>query len=382
MNIATPTTVAWVGGPPGRVRLLDQTRLPLETHHIEVDTVQGMVDAIRRLAVRGAPAIGVAAAWGVLLGLQHGLQYGVERAGVERAGVERDGVERDGARLAELLRTTCADLAAARPTAINLFWALERMQNHGLARLAAGADGRQLFDALLQEAQTIHDEDVRQCRRMGELGEPFVPDGAAILTHCNAGALATGGMGTALAPIYVAKERGKNVAVYADETRPLLQGARLTAWELQQAGVAVTLITDGMAARVMSEGLVRAVFVGSDRVAANGDVCNKIGTLGVAVLARHFGLPFYVVAPTSTFDPRVPNGARIPIEERPAEEVSEGFGRRTAPRGVAVYNPAFDVTPAELVTAIITEVGVLERPDRVGVDRLLRERGHLALPVA
>jgi len=372
MNIATPTTVAWVGGPPGRVRLLDQTRLPLETHHIEVDTVQGMVDAIRRLAVRGAPAIGVAAAWGVLLGLQHGLQYGVERAGVERA----------GARLAELLRTTCADLAAARPTAINLFWALERMQNHGLARLAAGADGRQLFDALLQEAQTIHDEDVRQCRRMGELGEPFVPDGAAILTHCNAGALATGGMGTALAPIYVAKERGKNVAVYADETRPLLQGARLTAWELQQAGVAVTLITDGMAARVMSEGLVRAVFVGSDRVAANGDVCNKIGTLGVAVLARHFGLPFYVVAPTSTFDPRVPNGARIPIEERPAEEVSEGFGRRTAPRGVAVYNPAFDVTPAELVTAIITEVGVLERPDRVGVDRLLRERGHLALPVA
>ncbi|MBI1381324.1 MAG: S-methyl-5-thioribose-1-phosphate isomerase [Planctomycetaceae bacterium] len=355
-----PATVAWLGARPGRVRLLEQTLLPLETRFLELETVPQMVDAIRRLAVRGAPAIGVAAGYGALLGVQH----------MVRAST---------AELVQRLVEDCRTLVAARPTAVNLFWALERMESAGKAAHARGLDAAAALDTLFAEAEAIHREDADQCRRMGELGAPYVPDGVAVLTHCNAGALATGGMGTALAPIYVAHSQGKRVSVYADETRPLLQGARLTAWELSQAGVPVTLITDNMAARVMSEGRVGAVFVGSDRIAANGDVCNKIGTFGVAVLARHHNLPFYVVAPTSTFDPTVPTGAEIPIEEREPEEVTEGFGRRTAPTGVRVYNPAFDVTPAELVTAIITEAGVIERPDRTRVLELLSRARHRAL---
>jgi methylthioribose-1-phosphate isomerase len=212
---------------------------------------------------------------------------------------------------------------------------------------------------------------------MGELGAALLADGARVLTHCNAGALATGGIGSALAPVYVACEQGKRVEVWADETRPLLQGARLTAWELQRAGVEVTLITDGMAARVLGEGRIDAVLVGADRIARNGDVCNKIGTYGVAILAREHGVPFYVVAPTSTFDPSIPDGSKIPIEERAAEEVSEGFGRRTAPEGVRVYNPAFDVTPARLVTAIVTEHGIVEAPDEARVAALLARAGRL-----
>ncbi len=348
----TVETLSWLGSLPGRCRLLDQTRLPLEVVHLELDHLDGMVDAIRRLAVRGAPAIGIAAAYGLLLGIQH-----------SRAG--------DTAALMEEIAGVSKTLADARPTAVNLFWALERMQNRAAREARSGVSREALLAALLEEALAIHREDADQCARMGEYGAPLVPDGGTVLTHCNAGALATGGMGTALAPIYVAHRAGKRVSVLADETRPLLQGARLTAWELSQAGVPVTLITDNMAARMMALGRVQAVFVGSDRIAANGDVCNKIGTYGVAVLARHHGIPFYVVAPLSTFDGRMPSGAGIPIEERAAEEVTEGLGRRIAPPGVPVENPAFDVTPAALVTAIVTEAGVVEHPDAAGVARIL-----------
>lgn len=345
-------TIEWRSGPPGYARLIEQTRLPSEAVYLDVHDVPAMVDAIYRLAVRGAPAIGVAAAYGVLLGVQG------------RSG------DRPEALLAHL-DAVVRQLAAARPTAVNLFWALKRMQARACAVAAQGADSARIIAALFAEAQAIHREDAEQCRRMGELGAPLIRDGMRLLTHCNAGALATGGIGTALAPLYTAWAAGRRFEVFADETRPLLQGARLTAYELSQAGIPVTLITDNMAGRVMSEGRVDAVFVGSDRIAANGDVCNKIGTYSVAVLARHHGIPFYVVAPLSTFDAEVATGAEIPIEERPASEVTHGFGKQTAPAGVRVYNPAFDVTPAGLVSAIITEAGILERPDRAGVRRLL-----------
>jgi methylthioribose-1-phosphate isomerase len=346
-------TLTWEGGRPGYVRMIDQTRLPLELVQLEVRTVPEMVDAIRRLAVRGAPAIGVAAAFGLLLGLQ-----------------DHDGRDRDDV----LGRTqeTAATLAKARPTAVNLFWALERMVARARADHRAGRDGAALVDGLFAEARAIFDEDRSICRRIGEVGAALLADGATVLTHCNAGALATADYGTALAPIYVARDAGKRVAVYADETRPLLQGARLTAWELAEAGIDVTLITDSMAGRVLHEGRIDAVLVGADRIARNGDVCNKIGTYSVAVLARENGVPFYVCAPLSTFDATLDHGGLIPIEERAPEEVTEGFGRRTAPAGVKVYNPAFDVTPAALVTGIVTEVGVIERPDTAAVEDALR----------
>jgi methylthioribose-1-phosphate isomerase len=331
--------------------MIEQTLLPGEHRRIDVKTVPEMVAAIRRLAVRGAPAIGVAAAFGLLLGLE---------------GVREE--DADGA--LGRVREVAATLARSRPTAVNLFWALDRMVARAEAereRTGAGA-GEAIVSGLFDEAQTIHREDQAACRSMGEHGAALIEDGWTILTHCNAGALATAGMGTALAPIYRAVEDGKEVSVYADETRPLLQGARLTSWELMQAGIDVTLITDSTAARVFSEGRIDAVIVGSDRIAGNGDVCNKIGTYGVAILAREHGVPFFVVAPRSTFDASLASGAEIPIEERSAEEVTCGFGQRTAPEGVQVYSPAFDVTPARLVTAIVTEVGVIEEPtkERVG----------------
>ena len=349
-------TLSWVGGCPGHVRMIEQTLLPGQHVDLEVKTVPAMVDAIYRLAVRGAPAIGVAAAFGVLLGIQELGQRSAD----------------------EVLATTrevCTTLAGARPTAVNLFWALDRMKARAAREHAAGADGARLVAALFEEAHAIYDGDRATCRRMGEIGAELIQDGWTLLTHCNAGALATAGMGTALAPIYCAAEQGKRVQVYADETRPLLQGARLTAWELMQGGIDVTLITDNMMARVMYEGRIDAVFVGSDRIARNGDVCNKIGTYGVALAAREHGIPFYVVAPLSTFDPSLDSGDGIPIEERPAEEVTEGFGRRTAPVGVKVYAPAFDVTPARLVTAIVTEVGLIEAPNMERVEAALAAGG-------
>lgn len=353
-------TLRWVGDRPGFVEMVDQTRLPEEHVQLAVRTVDEMRDAIRRLAVRGAPAIGVAAAYGVLLGVQ-----------------ELD--ETDAANVVGVAQEVAATLAKARPTAVNLFWALDRMKRRAEREFVAKRSGAQIVAALFEEARAIHAEDRAQCRAMGEHGVALLKDGCTVLTHCNAGALATGGMGTALAPIYVARERGMAVQVYADETRPLLQGARLTAWELVQAGVDVTLITDNMAASLMASGRVDLVLVGSDRIARNGDVCNKIGTYGVAVLARQHGIPFYAVAPLSTFDASIASGAEIPIEERGAEEVTHGFGRCTAPKGVKVWNPAFDVTPARLVTAIVTEVGVIERPDTAKVEAALA-RGGVAIP--
>ena len=350
-------TIRWQGACPGCVRILEQTLLPNETRYVELREVSEMFDAIRRLAVRGAPAIGVAAAYGVLLGVQHAQDSSPDS-------------------VIALTDNVAAHLAEARPTAVNLFWSLERMAARARRDHARRASTSEIIAGLFQEAHGIFEEDRVVCRRIGEVGAPLISHGTAILTHCNAGALATADYGTALAPVYVATEQKKRVHVYADETRPLLQGARLTAWELMQAGIEVTLITDSMAGRVMSEGKVAAVFVGADRIARNGDVCNKIGTYSVAVLAREHKLPFYVCAPLSTFDPRIESGAQIPIEERDPREITEGFGARTAPVGVQVYNPAFDVTPARLVSGIVTEVGLIPRPNRENVLAALRRGGR------
>jgi methylthioribose-1-phosphate isomerase len=339
-------TVEWVPHHPprlvpGHVRLIDQTRLPLETAFLDTADVREVWTAIKTLQVRGAPAIGVAAAMAVAAAAQHAAAAPTE----------------------ELLRAVdaaAAYLATSRPTAVNLFWALDRMKQtaHRNAHRPAAA----LAEILAAEAVRIRDEDAAMCRAIGEHGAALLKDGDTVLTHCNAGGLATAEFGTALAPIYVAAGQGKRVRVFADETRPLLQGARLTAWELMQAGIDVTLICDNMAALVMKEGRISAVMVGADRIAANGDTANKIGTYGVAVLAHAHGIPFYVLAPSSTFDLKTPTGAGIPIEERASEEVTEGFGRRTAPAGVKVYSPAFDVTPAPLIAAIVCEKGILRPP--------------------
>ncbi len=322
---------------PGHLRILDQTLLPTEVVYIDTVDQEAIWNAIKILQVRGAPAIGVAAAMGVAAAAQE-----------QRTGSVKDV-------LAAVDQSTDY-LATSRPTAVNLFWALDRMRR--VAHASTATSGNELARELVREAIAVRDEDLAMCRAIGEHGAGLLKEGDTILTHCNAGGLATSGYGTALAPIYVAQEQGKPVRVYADETRPLLQGARLTAWELMQAGVDVTLICDNMAAQVMKEGRIDIVFVGADRIAANGDAANKIGTYGVALLAKAHNIPFYVLAPTSTIDPDAQSGAEIPIEERGAEEITEGFGRRTAPQGVRVYAPAFDVTPAPLITGIITESGI------------------------
>ncbi|MDZ4199458.1 MAG: S-methyl-5-thioribose-1-phosphate isomerase [Kiritimatiellia bacterium] len=327
---------------PGRLRYLDQTRLPLERIERESDDAGEIREAIRSLQIRGAPAIGVGAALGL--------------AAVASADPARE--------LQTLLRRveeTADFLATARPTAVNLFWALDRMRARARSGGARTAD--ELRMELVREALAIREEDAAMCRAIGEHGAALLPDGATVLTHCNAGGLATAELGTARAPVYVATEQGRKIRVIADETRPLLQGARLTAWELRQAGMDVTLICDGAAAQVMREGRVDLVLVGADRIAANGDAANKIGTYSVAVNAAAHGIPFYVAAPTSTIDWTLPDGSGIPIEQRDPREITEGFGRRTAPEGVAVYNPAFDVTPARLIRAILCEHGLIAPAD-------------------
>jgi methylthioribose-1-phosphate isomerase len=332
-----PTTLRWEGEVDGHLALLDQTRLPNEVVEFHCHTVDEAWDAIKRLVVRGAPAIGVAAGYAVCLSVKNGC-----------ASVH-DVVE------------ACRYLATSRPTAVNLFWALARMRR--VAEAATAADGPALAELLLAEARAIHEEDRQMCAAMGRHGADLLadlPKGAGILTHCNAGALATGGDGSGLSPVFELARRGKRPHVWVDETRPLLQGARLTAWELMQRGIDCTLICDSMAAHVMHSGKIQAAIVGADRIAANGDAANKIGTYGVAVLAEAHSVPLYVVAPTSTIDMALATGDEIPIEERAAEEVTEGFGRRTAPTGVKVYNPAFDVTPYRLIQAIVTERGVFE----------------------
>ncbi|MCE9594953.1 MAG: S-methyl-5-thioribose-1-phosphate isomerase [Planctomycetes bacterium] len=351
-------TIHWEGDRPGFARIIDQTLLPTELKILDLKTVDDMFDAIKRLAVRGAPAIGVAAGYGVLLGIQG-----------HANGSADDVFGRT--------KETCAWLARARPTAVNLFWALERMAARAARDYGAKKNGREIVDGLFDEAHTIWREDREICRKIGAVGADLLKDGDTVLTHCNAGALATADYGTALAPIYVARDQGKTLRVFADETRPLLQGARLTAWELHEAKIDVTLITDNMAGRVMFEGKIDAVFVGADRIAKNGDTANKIGTYSVAVLAREHGIPFYVCAPLSTFDTKIAHGDEIPIEERGADEITQGFGKRTAPLGVKVYNPAFDVTPARFIRGIITEVGIIERPNTARVEEALRRGGRL-----
>ncbi len=346
-------TITWEGSLPGFVTMVEQTKLPLEFNIIEVRTVEDMWDRIKRLDVRGAPAIGVAAALGTILGVQ----------GVEGTRQEFD------VKLDEVTDY----LATSRPTAVNLFWSLERMKRY--SREHPGSDTQEIKRGLLGEAVLILDEDKKICRKLGEHGQKLIKDGETALTHCNAGGLATADFGTALAVFFAAAEAGKKIHVYADETRPLLQGARLTAWELMQEKIDVTLICDNMAGQVMKEGRIDMVFVGSDRIAANGDAANKIGTYSVSVLARAHNVPFYVVAPASTFDLSIDSGSDIPIEQRAPEEITEGFGSRTAPQGVKVYNPAFDVTPAENITAIVTEFGTIDKPDMDAVRAHFREAG-------
>ncbi|HSE67308.1 MAG TPA: S-methyl-5-thioribose-1-phosphate isomerase [Gemmatimonadales bacterium] len=333
--------IAWTES--GTVRILDQTRLPGEETYRELSQPEDMAEAIRTLRVRGAPLIGVAAAMGVALAAR-----------------------RQGGRAArhEDIEEACDTLKATRPTAVNLAWAVERMRKVARSASAAG-DG--LHAALVAEANAIWEEDRAMCRRIGEAGLPLLPEGALVHTHCNAGALATSGMGTALAPVYLAHEAGRQVSVIADETRPLLQGSRLTAWELGRAGISCTVIADNMAASRLRRGGITCVIVGADRIAANGDVANKIGTYGVALAAREHGVPFYVAAPTSTFDFNSPDGSRIPIEERGAEEIRAVGGHAVAPSGAAVWNPAFDVTPAELVAGYITDKGLRTRDELKGL---------------
>lgn len=329
-------TIEWVGDVAGHVRLIDQTLLPGEVRILTCGDIDTLWEAIRSLRVRGAPAIGVATGYGVVLG--------VREAPNTQA-------------LFEKLNEVCDYLGKCRPTAVNLFWALDRMRR--AANLHRELPANQLKALLLAEAQAIRDEDAGTCRAIGQAGLDLIRDGAAVLTHCNAGGLATAEYGTALAVMYAAHEAGRRFSVFADETRPLLQGARLTAWELAQAGIDVTVVCDNMAGLLMRQKKIDLVITGADRIARNGDTANKIGTYSVAVLAKAHGVPFYVAAPLSTFDLATADGAAIPIEERPADEISKGFGRVTVPDGVACYNPAFDVTPADLIAGIVTEQGII-----------------------
>lgn len=327
-------TIVW---KDDKVVIIDQTALPLEEKYLEITDYRDLADAIKQLKIRGAPAIGIAGAFGVCLGA-HQIK------------------EKNYDAFKRKVEIIMNELAATRPTAVNLFWALNRMR--AIVDQNQEVEIEEIKTKLIHEALQILKEDQITCQQMGEHGASLLKDGDTVLTHCNAGALATGGIGTALGVIFTAVKQGKKIKVYADETRPLLQGARLTTWELMKAGIDVTLICDNMAAWVMQQGLIDCVMVGADRIAANGDAANKIGTYNLAVLANYHQIPFYVVAPTSTFDMDLKSGKEIPIEQRASREVIEGFGKQTAPNGVSVFNPAFDVTPNELITAIVSEKGI------------------------
>src|SRR5213595_2650301 len=317
------------------VVMIDQRKLPAQEIYVRCRTAAEVAKAIRTMVIRGAPAIGVAAAMGIALGVRKSKTTGTQKFAAE-------------------FYKVCELMAATRPTAVNLFWAIDRMKRTFAESAQAGQSVDQIKDRLDRESQLIHDEDIASCRAMGAFGAEVVPADARILTHCNAGALATAGYGTALGVIRGAVEAGKQVSVFADETRPFLQGARLTAWELVRDGIPTTVITDNMAGALMRQGRVNFVVVGADRIAANGDTANKIGTYGVAVLAREHDIPFYVAAPLSTIDLRTPDGTRIPIEERAAREVTHVGSSQVAPAGAKVWNPAFDVTPHRLIAGIIT----------------------------
>jgi methylthioribose-1-phosphate isomerase len=350
-----PRTLEWIGGANGFLRLIDQTRLPTELLYVDCHSVHDVWESIKTLRVRGAPAIGCAAAYGVLLGVQRSPR---KPGSVDEA---------------------CDYLATSRPTAVNLFWALERMRAAAHKKRGPAPAATALLKRLWSEARKIEVEDQAMCRAIGRHGTRLLPNDAGVLTHCNAGSLATAGDGTALAVLYAAKRMRKRLRVYVDETRPLLQGARLTAWELAQRGIDVTLITDNMAAQVMREGKINLVIVGADRIAGNGDTANKIGTYGVAVLAMAHDVPFYVAAPSSTFDLKLPDGSAIPIEQRDPREVTAGFGKTTAPDGIHVYNPAFDVTPARLIAGLITEKGVIRPVTERNIRKAIkRRRAHFS----
>jgi methylthioribose-1-phosphate isomerase len=333
-------TLAWT---PEGVRFIDQTKLPLEESYVLATTFEQVAEVIVTMVVRGAPAIGVSAAYGVTLGALK-----TSAVTTQEFAPEFDRI--------------CARLAGTRPTAVNLFWAIDRMKRLFSRLLASGATLAQVKEAFLAESHAMYEEDIAACKTMGALGGALLPQEGGVLTHCNAGALATCGYGTALGVIRSAVEQGKHIHVFADETRPFLQGARLTAWELMADGIPTTVICDNMAASLMRAGRIQAVVVGADRIAANGDFANKIGTYNVAILAREHDIPFYVAAPWSTIDTATPSGDAIPIEERSPVEVTHHGGRQLTPHGVGICNPAFDVTPAKYVTAIITERGVLRAP--------------------
>ncbi len=344
-------TVEWIGEVDGYLEMVDQRRLPAEYIKLQCRDTKALFDAIKTLAVRGAPAIGVAAAYGLALAMQ-----------------EPDANAGIGAAI-DVLTKSRDYLASSRPTAVNLFWALDRVCT--CSNVKNSKTLQELREAVLAEANAICKEDADMCRAIGRNGEKFIEEGAGILTHCNAGALATAGQGTALSPMFEAHKNGKTFKVYADETRPLLQGARLTSWELKQAGIDVTVICDNMAGWLMKQGKVNAVITGADRITANGDTANKIGTYSLSILAREHGVPFYIAAPSSTFDLSIKTGAEIPIEQRAAEEVIKFAGTQTAPVDVNAYNPAFDVTDARNIAAIITEKGVIENPDTGKIALLL-----------
>jgi len=347
------SALRWIGGTDGYLELVDQRKLPGEFVKIECRDVETLFDAIKTLAVRGAPAIGVAAGYGVVLAV--GKTSGSIEKGVEA------------------INSCCEYLGSARPTAVNLFWALERVKKaaESFALNNPAGDIGLLRQAVFAEANLICEEDVLMCQRIGENGERFINNGSSVLTHCNAGALATAGQGTALSVMYEAKARGKKFKVYVDETRPLLQGARLTAWELQRAGIEAVLICDNMAGWLMKQGKVDVVITGADRIAANGDTANKIGTYSLSILAKANKIPFYIAAPSSTFDLSIESGAQIPIEQRDGSEVVIMGQKLIAPEAIGVYNAAFDVTEAEQITAIITEKAVIERPDADKIRRYI-----------
>ncbi len=333
-------TLTWT---PEGVRFLDQTKLPLEESYVLATDYEQVADVITTMVVRGAPAIGVSAAYGVALGAMNSTARTAEQFAPE-------------------FEQICARLAGTRPTAVNLFWAIDRMKRTYATLAKSGASLDEIKQKLLAEAHAMYEEDIAACKAMGAHGAELMPDEGGVLTHCNAGALATCGYGTALGVIRGAVERGKKIQVYADETRPFLQGSRLTAWELMADHIPTTVICDNMAASLMRQGKIQAVVVGADRIAANGDTANKIGTYNVAILAREHGIPFFVAAPWSTIDLATPTGDQIPIEERSAKEVTHHAGKQVTPDGVGIRNPAFDVTPAKYIAAIITERGVLRAP--------------------
>ncbi len=351
-----PQTLKWIGDIDGYLELIDQRQLPAELVKLECRDIEQLHHAIRTLSVRGAPAIGVAAAYGVVLGLQ---------------GLGKDNRPKDAL---NVLADTCEFLAESRPTAVNLFWAIDRMKRKAKSIANRHMEIDDFRKSLLAEANAIYRQDVEMCRRIGQNGCKFIKDGAGILTHCNAGALATAGQGTALSVMFEAQKIGTNFKVYADETRPLLQGARLTAWELKQADIDVTVICDNMAGWLMKQGKISAVITGADRIAANGDTANKIGTYSLSILAGKHCIPFYIAAPSSTFDLEIKTGAEIPIEERSFDEIAILGQTQIAPEGVNVYNPAFDVTEAKDITAIITEKGVIEKPDTNKIHEHLKKR--------